>query len=116
MAVSRWLAAGVAAGAGLLTAAVGMAPAISGGARAAAAQIPCDVTAKIESQWGSGAYAGEIVTFTLKNTAQTATSHWSVTWTLGGTQSVTASWNATVSVSGTTVTATNASFNGVLLP
>jgi Cellulose binding domain len=116
MAVSRWLAAGVAAGAGLVAAALAMAPGISGNASAEAATAGCTATAHIDSQWGSGPYAGEVVSFTVVNSSTTAANHWTVTWTLGSGQSVTSAWNASVAVSGTTATAVNAAWNGALAP
>jgi cellulase/cellobiase CelA1 len=39
---------------------------------------------------------------------------WAVTWTYANGQRVTQSWNATVSTSGSTVTARNVDYNGVL--
>jgi cellulase/cellobiase CelA1 len=39
---------------------------------------------------------------------------WKVTWTWPGNQAITNSWSATVTSSGTAVTATNLSYNGAL--
>ena len=39
---------------------------------------------------------------------------WKVTWTWGGNQAITNAWNATVTSSGTAVTATSMSYNGAL--
>ena len=43
-----------------------------------------------------------------------ATKTWKVTWTWGGNQSIVNSWNATITSSGTAVTANNAAYNGAL--
>jgi cellulase/cellobiase CelA1 len=43
-----------------------------------------------------------------------ATKTWKVTWTWSGNQSIVNSWNATVTSSGTAVTATNMSYNGAI--
>jgi mannan endo-1,4-beta-mannosidase len=43
-----------------------------------------------------------------------AISAWTVTWTFGNGQSITQVWNATVTSSGSAVTARNVSYNGSL--
>ncbi|MBB5114916.1 cellulase/cellobiase CelA1 [Micromonospora echinospora] len=43
-----------------------------------------------------------------------AISGWTVTWTWANGQTISQSWNATVSTSGATVTARNVSYNGAL--
>jgi mannan endo-1,4-beta-mannosidase len=43
-----------------------------------------------------------------------AISGWTVTWTFANGQTVTQAWNATVTSSGSTVTARNVSYNGTL--
>ena len=43
-----------------------------------------------------------------------ALSSWEVTWTYANGQTVTSSWNANVTQSGSSVTATNESYNGSL--
>jgi hypothetical protein len=114
MAVSRpatLAISGVAAGASLLTALV-MTPLMIG--TAAAAVGGCSATAAIQSQWGSGTTAGEIVTVTVANTSAQAATRWTVTWTATG--QVVSAWNATVSASGGTATATNVAYNGSLAP
>jgi len=59
------------------------------------------------NQWPGG------FTATVKvSPGDTAVSSWTVTWTYAGDQRVTSGWNATVSQSGSTVTARNASYNG----
>ncbi len=109
---SRWMAAGIAATAGLFTAVV-LAPAIAGTAQAAQSS-GCTATARVESQWGSGSSGGEIVSVTVTNVAPTAATKWIVSWPLGAGQSVASAWNATVSVSAGTLTAVNAPYNGNL--
>lgn len=59
------------------------------------------------NQWPGG------FTATVKvSPGDAAVSSWTVTWTYAGDQRVTSGWNATVSQSGSTVTARNASYNG----
>jgi mannan endo-1,4-beta-mannosidase len=63
----------------------------------------------VTSQW-SGGFQAEV-----RVTAGSAPiSGWTVTWTLGSGQSVSQFWNATVTSSGTSVTARNVSYNGSL--
>ncbi|WP_275413006.1 cellulose binding domain-containing protein [Rugosimonospora africana] len=65
-----------------------------------------------DSDWGSG-FTG---TVTVRNNGTAAIHSWRVTWTWGGNQQITNSWNATVTSSGRGVTATNASYNGTIAP
>jgi cellulase/cellobiase CelA1 len=67
----------------------------------------------VQSQWGGG-YVVQPVTVT--NTGTSATTSWTVTFTLPAGHTLAGSWNATVSVSGQTVTAKNAGYNGNLAP
>jgi endoglucanase len=69
----------------------------------------CTATFAYASQWGNGFTANVTVT-----AASAATKTWRVTWTWGGSQAITNSWNATVTSSGTAVTATNLSYNGAI--
>jgi hypothetical protein len=103
-----------AAATGLLIIAAVAAVATTGTADAATGD--CAAAARVDSQWGSGASGGQIVTVTVTNTAATGATTWSVAWTLGAGQSLVSAWNATVSVSAAAATATNASFNGSLAP
>jgi cellulose 1,4-beta-cellobiosidase len=64
------------------------------------------------SDWGSGFTAGVTVT----NTGTAATRSWKVTWTWGGNQQITNSWNTAESHSGPNETAANANYNGVIAP
>ena len=69
----------------------------------------CSATYAVSSSW-QGGYQGEV-----RVTAGSAAIRgWTVALTYPGSQSVQQGWNATVSASGTTVTAANASYNGAL--
>jgi cellulose 1,4-beta-cellobiosidase len=48
------------------------------------------------------------------NTGTGSTAGWRVTWTWPGSQSIVNYWNAAVTSSGTSVTATNVSYNGAI--
>jgi Glycosyl hydrolase family 48/Cellulose binding domain len=75
---------------------------------------PGGVTATyhVDSQWNNGFVA----TVTVRNGGTTTLRSWRVTWSFGGNQQITNSWNTTLTQSGTTVTANNASYNGTLAP
>ena len=64
----------------------------------------------VTNQWPGGFQADVSV----RNTSEEAISGWSLDWTFADDQQVSQSWNATVSRSGTTITATNAGWNGVV--
>jgi chitin-binding protein len=69
----------------------------------------CSATYAVSSSW-QGGYQGEV-----KVTAgTTAVKGWTVTLAYPGAQTIQQGWNATVSASGSTVTATNAGYNGAL--
>ncbi|GAA4439996.1 CotH kinase family protein [Phytohabitans houttuyneae] len=69
----------------------------------------CTATYSVTSQW-TGGFQGEV-----RVTAGTAPiTGWTVTWTYANGQSVSQAWNATVSTSGTSVTARNVAYNGSL--
>jgi hypothetical protein len=68
----------------------------------------CTATYVNSNDWGSGF----TVAVTVTNAGSTALSNWKVTWTWAGNQTITSSWNANVSTSSKTVTATNLSYNG----
>ncbi|GFJ93475.1 hypothetical protein Prum_071170 [Phytohabitans rumicis] len=93
-----------------------MTSAVAGAAASTPGDGGCRATARIDSQWGTGATGGQVVSVTVTNTSATTATKWTVTWTLGTGQRVVAAWNAAVSTTGTTVTAVNASYNGVLAP
>jgi chitodextrinase len=73
----------------------------------------CSVTATVQTQWGNG-YVIQPVT--VANTGTSAINGWTVTFTLPSGHTVTGSWNATLTVSGQTVTARSAGHNGALSP
>ena len=70
----------------------------------------CSAAMRIDNQWGNGFTA----TVTVTNSGTVATKTWRVTWTWGGTQKITNSWNAAVTSSGTAVTANNMGYNGAI--
>ncbi|MDY7084942.1 MAG: non-reducing end alpha-L-arabinofuranosidase family hydrolase [Actinomycetota bacterium] len=74
---------------------------------ASAAAAGCSVRYAISSQWQGGFNADVAVT----NLGDPVSS-WTLTWSFGAGQSVTQAWNATVTQSGSAVTARNASYNG----
>ncbi|MFB9239165.1 cellulose binding domain-containing protein [Plantactinospora siamensis] len=106
---------GMVAGAGLL-AAVAMTPAVAGNGPAFTVPGGCTATAHIDSQWGSGTGGGQVVSVTVVNTSASAATTWTVGWMLDTGQRVVSSWNATVSTTGSALTATNTSYNGNLAP
>lgn len=118
MAVSRRSAPLAIIGGAVCTAALALAmtPAMAGGAPPAAAGVAaaltgsCSATTHVDSQW----YGGQIVTVTITNTSASAATKWAATWTLAAGQQVASAWNATVTTSGGTTTAVNASYNGAL--
>ena len=67
----------------------------------------CSATVRVVNSWGSGWQADVDV-----SAGERAISGWQLTWTLADGQSVDTAWNAEVSVSGSTVTATNVAWNG----
>ncbi|MFF5078319.1 cellulase family glycosylhydrolase [Actinoplanes sp. NPDC000266] len=71
--------------------------------------VGCSATYTVTGQWQNG-FQGEV-----KVTAGTAAvKSWTVTWTYANGQSVTQAWNATVSSSGSAVTARNVGYNGAI--
>lgn len=85
----------IAAGTGVLT------------ALPAAAAAGCTVAYTVSSQWPGGFGANVAIT----NLGDPISS-WSLTWSYSAGQTVTQAWNATVTQSGTQVTARNVSYNG----
>jgi hypothetical protein len=78
-------------------------------AGAAQAASGCQVTYKVGSQWGGG-FIAEVALTNLGDPL----SGWTLRWTFGAGQSVTSAWNATLTQSGSTVSAANASWNAGL--
>ena len=70
----------------------------------------CSAAYHVDSQWGNGFTA----TVTVTNSGTVATKTWTVTWTWGGNQAFVNTWNATITQSGTAVTAKNMSYNNVI--
>ena len=70
----------------------------------------CSAAYAISSSWGTGFN----VNVTVSNPGTVATKTWKVTWTWAGNQAIVNSWNATISSSGASVTATNMSYNGAI--
>ncbi|BCJ73923.1 hypothetical protein CS0771_34670 [Catellatospora sp. IY07-71] len=71
----------------------------------------CTAAATLQTQWQTG-YVMEPVRVT--NSGTSSISSWTVTFTLPSGHTLTGSWNAVLSVSGQTVTARNAAYNGNL--
>ena len=69
----------------------------------------CTAGYAVTGQWQGGYQADVTVT-----AGPAAIKTWQVTMTYGSAQSVTNAWNATVSASGSTVTASNAGYNGAV--
>ena len=119
MAVSRHslLAMSAAFGGMVALAAETMSPAVAGSSGAAVSPAGgCNASARIETQWGSGASGGQIVAVTVTNASAATTTKWAVTWTPSTGQRVVSAWNAVVSTSGGTTIAVNASYDGTLAP
>ncbi|MEV6304971.1 non-reducing end alpha-L-arabinofuranosidase family hydrolase, partial [Actinoplanes sp. NPDC051861] len=72
-----------------------------------AAAAGCSVNYAVSSQWQGGFGANVSIT----NLGDPLTG-WTLTWTYGAGQTVTQAWNATVTQSGSAVTARNVSYNG----
>ena len=70
---------------------------------------PCRVTAAVNA-WNTGLTEN----LTITNTGSAAVNGWSLAFTLPGGQTITSGWNATYSPSAGSVTARNASYNGVI--
>ncbi|MFI2711281.1 cellulose-binding domain-containing protein [Micromonospora sp. NPDC018662] len=94
----------LAAVAALAAAVAATGTAVLAGPAAAAQGCRVDYT---PNQWSGGFTAAVKV-----SPGDTAVSGWTVTWTYAGDQRVTNGWNATVTQSGSTVTARNVSYNG----
>jgi endoglucanase len=71
----------------------------------------CTAVFTVATTWQGGYQATVRVT-----AGSRVTSGWTVSWTLGGGQSISQVWNGTLTVSGTTATVRNVSWNGALEP
>ncbi len=72
----------------------------------------CSAAYSVVSSWPGGFQAGVTVT----NNAATATQGWTVRWTLPSGQAISQLWSGTLTVNGSSVTVTNAAYNGALAP
>lgn len=70
----------------------------------------CTATYKVVGQWGDG-FQGEV---SVRNGTTAGTSSWTATFSFANGQRITQAWNATVTQSGTAVTARNVGWNGPL--
>ena len=68
----------------------------------------CTASYTTLNSWAGG-FQGEV---TVRNTGTTVLSGWKVGWTFGGNQTISNAWNATVTQSGSAVTARSAAYNG----
>ena len=89
---------------------------VAGGTPATATTVGgCTATVRVDSQWGSGASGGQMLSPSPSaNTSSSTASRWMVTWPLADGQRIVSSWNASIGAAGGTATATNTSDNGVL--
>lgn len=72
----------------------------------------CHVSYTKSSEWAGGFVAGVTIT----NTGTTPVNGWRLAFTFPGDQKITSGWNATVSQTGSSVTATNASYDPAISP
>jgi poly(3-hydroxybutyrate) depolymerase len=72
----------------------------------------CTASYRVTSSWQGGFQADVAVS----NSGSTALQGWKVSWALGSGQSVSQVWNGAQTTSGSTVTVTNAAYNGTLAP
>lgn len=98
---SKLLAAAVAVGLGMALTATSM--------MASAAAVGCRVSYTISSQWQGGFGASVAIT-----NLGDPVNGWTLRWSFGAGQTVTQAWNATVTQSGTAVTAVSMSYNSAL--
>ena len=84
----------------------------AGSGAASAATSSCSAAYSVQTDWGTGFTASLTVT----NNGTAAITGWTVTWTYAGNQKLSSGWSGTWSQSGSTVTVTNASWNGSLSP
>ncbi|RIV39238.1 glycosyl hydrolase [Micromonospora radicis] len=92
-----------------VTVTVAVVTATVGVAVAQAAAVGCAVRYAVSAQWQGGFNADVTIT----NLGDPVSS-WRLVWSYGAGQRVTQAWNATVTQSGSQVTATNVSYNGAI--
>jgi mannan endo-1,4-beta-mannosidase len=68
----------------------------------------------VSSQWANTGTAGGYIATVTVTAGSSALSNWAVRWTFANGQTVSSAWNANVTQSGASVTATNESYNGSL--
>jgi hypothetical protein len=102
----RWRHKALVGGAAALTA---LATGLIATTTPASAASGCRVAYTVASEWPGGFVANVDIT-----NLGDPLSGWSLKWTFGGGQSITGGWNASYSQSGSSVTATNVSYNGSL--
>ena len=71
----------------------------------------CSATYSVTNSW-QGGFQGEVAV----KAGSEGVSRWTVSWTLGSGQTITQAWNATLSTSGSSVTATGVGWNSALAP
>ncbi|OWU97553.1 alpha-galactosidase [Micromonospora wenchangensis] len=76
------------------------------------AAISCQVSYAITSQWPDG-FQAEV---TIRNTGTTAVNGWSLRWSFDNGQQLNQAWGVTYTQNGAQVTASSASWNGLLSP
>ncbi|SCG37356.1 cellulose binding domain-containing protein [Micromonospora coxensis] len=79
---------------------------------AAASTTSCAAAYRVVGQW-SGGFQAEV---TVTNTGTAPLAGWRLTWSFSNGEKISQAWNATVAQDGSTVTATNATFNANLAP
>jgi hypothetical protein len=72
----------------------------------------CSGTYSVTGSW-QGGFQGQVV---VKNTSSATINSWKLGWTFPGSQAITNLWNGTDTQSGSSVTVTNASYDGTLAP
>ncbi|MET7427185.1 cellulose binding domain-containing protein [Dactylosporangium sp. NPDC005555] len=70
----------------------------------------CTATVTTTNSWGGG-YQADV---TVRNTGTAPSTGWTIRFSFAGTQTVAQSWSATVTQSGSQVTAANVSYNGAI--
>jgi hypothetical protein len=70
----------------------------------------CSVSYTIQNDWGSGATVNIII----KNNGTSALNGWKLAWSFSGNQKITNMWNGTFTQNGTSITATNQSYNSTI--
>ena len=74
--------------------------------------VPCTATYSITTTWPGG-FQGQV---TVTNPTTSTMYGWTVGWVLANDETVSSSWDGTLSAAGSLATMTNASFNNVLAP